>query len=135
AGTGMKGYSGDGGKGTEAKMVEPNDCCLDGIGKLLIADVGDWRVRKLDLSTGLITTFAGTGKPKGKVDRKDIGDGGPADKAVIVGARAVCIDGQGNAYICEREGNTIRKVDVHGVITTFAGTGVKGDADGPGAKA
>jgi sugar lactone lactonase YvrE len=83
------------------------------------------------MKTGTITTFAGIGKPEGKVDRSSIGDGGPATKAVIVGARAVCVDGLGNTYICEREGNAIRKVDSKGVITTIAGTGAAGyDGDG-----
>src|ERR671934_42050 len=77
AGTGEKGYSGDGGPGHKAQLVEPNDCFLDGHGGLLIADVADWRVRRLDLKTGLISTFAGTGRPKGTVDRATIGDGGP----------------------------------------------------------
>jgi hypothetical protein len=126
AGTGEKDYGGDGGKATEALLREPNDCCLDGKGGLLIADVADWRVRRLDLKTGLISTFAGTGKPKDKVDRAHIGDGGPAAKAVIVGARAVCVDGAGNTFICEREGNAVRKVDAQGIITTLAGTGAKG---------
>jgi streptogramin lyase len=135
AGTGEKGYSGDDGKAAEAKLREPNDCCLDGRGGLLIADVADWRIRRVDLKSGLITTFAGTGKPTGKVDRGQIGDGGPATKAVIVGARAVCVDGQGNTFICEREGNAIRKVDAKGVITTVAGTGSKGFDNGDGVKA
>ncbi len=135
AGTGKKGYSGDGGKATEAGLVEPNDCCLDGKGGLLIADVGDWRIRRVDLKTGTISTFAGTGRKSGKLDRSAIGDGGPASKAVIVGARAVCVDGMGNTYICEREGNAIRKVTAEGVITTLAGTGAKGAADGAAGRA
>jgi streptogramin lyase len=126
AGTGKQGFSGDGGKATEATMREPNDCCLDGKGGLLIADVSDWRIRRLDLKTGVLTTFAGVGKPKEKVNRSQIGDGGPASKAVIVGARAVCVDGKGNTYICEREGNAIRRVDDKGIITTHAGTGAGG---------
>lgn len=135
AGTGKRGYSGDGGKATEAMLTEPNDCCLDGKGGLLIADVADWRIRRLDLKTGMISTFAGTGRSKGKVERKMLGDGGPAEKAILHGARAVCVDGQGNTYICEREGSAVRKVDAHSVITTVAGTGTKGAADGPGDKA
>jgi streptogramin lyase len=126
AGNGKKEYSGDGGKATEAGLREPNDCCLDGKGGLLIADVADWRIRRVDLKTGTITTFAGTGRPKAKPERGKIGDGGKAAEAVIVGARAVCVDGQGNTYICEREGNSIRKVDDKGIITTVAGTGDKG---------
>jgi hypothetical protein len=127
AGTGKKGFSGDGGPGTDALLREPNDCCLDGKGGLLIADVADWRIRRLDVKTGLISTFAGTGRPAGKVDRARIGDGGPAVEAVIVGARAVCVDGMGNVYICEREGNAIRKADRTGKISTVAGTGEAGD--------
>src|SRR5207302_3134307 len=101
---------------------EPNDCCLDGKGGLLIADVADWRIRRLNLTTGIITTFAGTGKAKiklkTKIDRAACGDHGPADKAIVVGARSVCVDGVGNTYICEREGSAVRKVDAKGVITT-----------------
>jgi sugar lactone lactonase YvrE len=126
AGTGQKGSSGDGGPATRAMLREPNDCCLDGKGGLLIADVADWRVRRVDLATGIITTFAGTGKPSRRPDRSKIGDGGPARDAVIVGARGVCVDGKGKTYICEREGNSIRQVDESGTITTIAGTGSEG---------
>jgi streptogramin lyase len=128
AGTSKKGYSGDGGPATQAMLKEPNDCCLDGKGGLLIADVADWRIRRVDLASGLITTFAGVGRPAGKVQRVQNGDGGPATKAVLIGARAVCADGQGNVYVCEREGNSIRKIDRAGTITTIAGTGVPGYA-------
>ncbi|MCI0463513.1 MAG: hypothetical protein L0Z62_41785 [Gemmataceae bacterium] len=128
AGSGQKGSSGDGGPATAAQLREPNDCCLDGHGGLLIADVADWRIRRLDLKSGILTTFAGTGRPQGKVDRAQLGDGGPATRAVLVGARAVCVDGKGNAYICEREGNAIRRVDAQGSITTIAGTGARGYA-------
>jgi len=134
AGNGKKDYTGDGGKGSSASMREPNDCILDGKGGLLIADVGDWRIRRLDLSTGIISTFAGTGRAKfpakTKIDRAKCGDNGLAEKAIVVGARAVCIDGNGNTYICEREGSGIRKVDAKGIITTIAGNGewgYKGD--------
>lgn len=135
AGTGKKGFAGDGGPGTAALLTEPNDCCLDGKGGLLIADVADWRVRRLDLASGVLTTFAGTGKPRGKIDRKAIGDGGPAGKAILPGARAVCVDGRGNTYVCEREGNAIRRVATDGTITTLAGTGERGAADGEAGRA
>jgi sugar lactone lactonase YvrE len=131
AGNGRKGYAGDGGPAVDAMLREPNDCCLDGKGGLLIADVADWRIRRLDLKAGTISTFAGTGRPAGKVDRSRLGDGGPAAEAVLYGARAVCVDGRGNTYVCEREGNAVRKVDARGVITTVAGTGGRGyDGDG-----
>lgn len=135
AGTGKKGYSGDGGPANEAMLREPNDCHLDGKGGLLIADVSDWRVRRVDLKTGLISTFAGIGRQRGKINRQQLGDGGPAEKAIIYEARAVCIDNFGNTFICERRGNAIRRVDTKGVITTIAGTGAKGDRDGNGRQA
>jgi hypothetical protein len=135
AGNGKKGPSEDGVKATEASLLEPNDCCLDDKGGLLIADVADWRIRRVDLKTGIITTLAGVGRKKLPLERNAIGDGGLATKAVIVGARAVCVDNAGNTYICEREGNAIRRVDAKGIITTVAGTGQKGNRDGAGKEA
>src|SRR5262245_38526465 len=120
AGTGEPGSGGDGGPGSRAQLREPNDCFLDGGGGLLIADVQDQRIRRLDLRTGVITTFAGTG------EKARAGDGRPAPSASLLGARAVCADGRGNTYICEREGNGIRKVDANGVMSTYAGTGERG---------
>jgi hypothetical protein len=120
AGTGEPGYSGDGGPGSQAQMREPNDCWLDGKGGLLIADIQDQRVRRLDLSTGTIDTFAGDG------EKRRAGDGGTATAASLMGPRAVCMDTKGNTYIAEREGNGVRKVDANGVMYTFAGTGEPG---------
>ena len=120
AGTGEPGYSGDGGPGTQAQLREPNDCFLDGRGGLLIADIQDQRVRRLDLGSGIIATVAGNG------EKVRSGDGGPALEASILGARAVCLDRRGNTYICEREGNGVRRVDSNGVMSTFAGTGESG---------
>ena len=125
AGTGDAGYSGDGGPGDKAMLNEPNDCFLDGKGGLLIADVQDQRIRRLDLGTGIITTFAGNGETGRE------GDGGLATDASIFGARAVCTDSSGNTYICERNGNGIRVVDTQGIIHTYAGTGERGyEGDG-----
>ena len=125
AGTGEIGYGGDGGPGTQAMMREPNDCFLDGRGGLLIADIQDQRIRRLDLASGIITTFAGNG------DKVRGGDGHPAAQASILGARAVCMDGAGNTYIAEREGNGVRRVDADGIMSTLAGTGERGyDGDG-----
>ena len=116
-GTGEPGYRGDGGPGNRAQLREPNDCFLDGRGGLLIADVQDQRIRRLDLATGVIATFAGNGvKERG-------GDGRPATEASLLGARAVCMDAAGHAYIAEREGNGVRKVDANGLMSTIAGTG------------
>ena len=125
AGTGEQGYSGDGGPGAQAMFREPNDCFLDGKGGLLIADIQDQRIRRLDLATGIINTFAGNGQ------KERTGDGKPALDASIMGARAVCMDSKGNTYICEREGNGVRKVDANGIMSTVAGNGERGyEGDG-----
>ncbi len=131
AGTGEVAYGGDGRPAVQAKFREPNDCFLDGRGGLLIADVQDQRIRRVDLTSGIITTFAGNGA------KERIGDGLPATEASILGARAVCMDGAGNTYIAEREGNGIRKVDANGIMSTLAGTGEFGYAGdgGPAAAA
>ena len=120
AGTGEQAYSGDGRQAIHAKFREPNDCFLDGRGGLLIADVQDQRIRRLDLASGIITTFAGNGA------KERSGDGLPATQASILGGRAVCMDRAGNTYIAEREGNGIRRVDANGVMSTLAGTGAFG---------
>ena len=117
AGTGEQNYGGDGGPATAARFREPNDCFLDGRGSLLITDIQDQRVRRLNLATGNISTFAGNGV------KERAGDGLPALEASILGARAVCMDGAGNTYIAEREGNGIRMVDAQGIMHTLAGTG------------
>lgn len=125
AGTGEPGYGGDGGPGDQAQLQEPNDCFLDGQGGLLIADVRDQRIRRLDLTTGTMSTFAGNG------EKARSGDGLPAREASLLGPRAVCVDRRGNTYICEREGNGVRVVDVENIMGTLAGTGERGyDGDG-----
>ena len=121
AGTGKKGYSGDGGPGAEAQLVEPNGIALDRKGKLYIADVAGQRVRVLDLASGRIDTFCGTGK------KEHTGDGGPYQSASLLGPRAVAVGPDGAVYLCEREGHSIHKVDLaSGKIQRIAGSGKKG---------
>lgn len=121
AGTGEPGYGGDGGPGRQARLREPNDCFLDSRGGLLIADIQDQRIRRLDLASRIIDTFAGNG-----AKARD-GDGMPARQASILGARAVCQDGYGNTYIAEREGNGVRVVTAGGIMGTLAGAaGIRG---------
>lgn len=108
------------------EYLEPNDCFLDSNGKLIVADVQSQKITSIDLLTGQISDVAGNGE---KARR---GDGLPALKASIFGARAVCADASGNLYICEREGNGIRRVDSStGIMSTIAGTGESGyEGDG-----
>ena len=122
AGAGEAVYSGDGGAAAQAGLAEPNGLALDADERhLYIADVADHRVRIVDLSSGTIATFAGTGKPEHG------GDGGPAAEARIFGARAVKLGPDGTIYILERQGSSLRAVDpTTGVITTIAGTTGRG---------
>jgi streptogramin lyase len=126
AGTGKSGFGGDGGPGAQALLKEPNGICLDGKGRLFIADVADQRVRVLDLASGKIDTLCGTGK------RLQAGDGGPYREASLMGPRAVAVGPDGNLFVCEREGHAVRKIDfASGKIERVAGTGKKGyDGDG-----
>jgi hypothetical protein len=120
AGDGSGKYSGDGGPAAVAGLAEPNGLALND-GKLFIADVADHRVRVVDLGTGRIATFAGTG------DARHDGDGEPAIKAGIFGARAVAFAPDGSLYVMERQGSCIRRIE-DGIIYTVAGTGARGYA-------
>ncbi|MFO0797481.1 MAG: hypothetical protein U0804_08380 [Gemmataceae bacterium] len=128
AGNGKPAYGGDGGPATQAGLKEPNGICLDGKGKLYIADVADHRVRVVDLKTGIITTLCGTGKGA------RVGDGGPFKDAALLGPRAVAVGPDGKLYVVERNGNCVRRIDfATGLIERFAGTGVRGYAGDGGA--
>ncbi len=97
--------------------IEPNDCFLVDNTALLVADVQSQKITSVDLLSGAVTDVAGNGEKARK------GDGGLALEASIFGARAVCKDNKGNMYVCEREGNAIRRIDTKGIISTIAGTG------------
>ncbi|MBI4474083.1 MAG: IPT/TIG domain-containing protein, partial [Acidobacteria bacterium] len=113
AGTGIGGFSGDGGAATSARLRNPTWVSVDGSGNLYIADRGNNRVRKV--SGGTIATIAGTGTVGSS------GDGGSALSAVLV-PYAVALDGAGNLYISDTAGNRIRKVTAStGNIQTVAG--------------
>jgi streptogramin lyase len=124
AGTGDAAYSGDGGPAHRAGLVEPNGLAfsLDG-SQLFITDVADNRVRAVDLKSGIISTFAGTGAAEHS------GDGGKATAAGTFGARAVKIGLDGMVYILERQGSSLRAVDPKtGIVSTVAGTTARGYA-------
>jgi hypothetical protein len=129
AGGSFIGYSGDGGAATSAALSEPNGVALDSADNIYIADLGNNRIRKVDASTGIISTVAGDGAEGYS------GDGGAATNAMLYGPWAVAIDSAGNIYIADLGNSCIRKVTAStGVITTIAGNGIQGySGDGGGA--
>lgn len=121
AGTGATGYSGDGGPAKEATFNLPHEIRFDAKGDLYIVDMKNHAVRKVDMKTGTISTFAGTGKAGYS------GDGGPASKAELKQPHSIQFGPDGDLYICDIGNNVIRKVDMKtGTISTFAGTGSPG---------
>jgi DNA-binding beta-propeller fold protein YncE len=123
AGSGGKGYSGDGGPADKAGLVEPNGLAFSrDFARLYIADVSDNRVRAVDMKSRIIRTVAGTGAAAHD------GDGGPAISAGVFGARAVGVrPSDGALYVLERQGSSLRLIDpASGVITTVSSTGETG---------
>jgi hypothetical protein len=115
AGTGVLGYSIDGIPATSAQLNYPNYISIDKDNNLYISD--EFRIRKVEVATGIISTIAGTGVSG------DDGDGGPATAARISGGN-MAWDTFGNLYLTAYR--KIRKIDVDGIITTVAGTGIPG---------
>lgn len=121
AGTGKKGYSGDGGPALEATFNLPHELRFDKAGDLYIVDMSNNAVRKVDMKTGVISTFAGTGQPGYS------GDGGAANQAQFKQPHSIQFGPDGDLYVCDIGNHAVRKVDMKtGLISTFAGTGVAG---------
>ncbi|MGB6163409.1 MAG: protein kinase [Pseudonocardiaceae bacterium] len=119
AGTGVAGFSGDGGPATQAQFSYPLAITVDDSGNLYVADSGNYRIRKVD-ATGTITSIAGNGT------QGFTGDGGPAVAAELGSPKDVTVDRTGNLYIADGGNDRIRKLDTGGRITTIAGSGVRG---------
>ncbi|HEY1860823.1 MAG TPA: hypothetical protein VGG61_10735, partial [Gemmataceae bacterium] len=130
AGTGEKGYSGDGGPAVKAKFGGVYCVALNDRGeRLYVADLDNRRIRVVDLKTGMVETIAGNGE-KGVPE-----DGAVATKAPLIDPRAVAVDAKENVYILERGGHALRVVDAKGKIRTVVGTGKAGAiGDGGDAK-
>jgi hypothetical protein len=121
AGTGERGYSGDGGPGNAAKLNRPGSLALDANGHLLIADEGNHRIRRVDLATQVITTAVGTGTSGWS------GDGGPASAADIRSPQSLCSTGNSLWFIDNFY--RIRRVDfATGIIAAVAGADTPGGA-------
>jgi sugar lactone lactonase YvrE len=119
AGTGVSGFSGDGGPATSAQLWDPRGVAVDAAGNVYIADYSNWRVRKVSTG-GTITTIAGTGYAG------DIGDGIPATSTRLIYPSGVAVDAAGNVYIADTNTHRVRKIGTDGTISTIAGTTVGG---------
>jgi sugar lactone lactonase YvrE len=132
AGTGRKGYAGDGGPAAKADCGGIYCVAFSPDAKTLyLADLDNRRIRAVDMRTGTIELVAGNGE-RGIPD-----DGSMARDAPLADPRAVAADADGNVYILERGGHALRVVDRSGPIRTVAGTGKAGPAgdDGPALQA
>ena len=128
AGTGVRGYSGDGGSAIAAELTQPSDMTFDASGNLFFVD--SQRIRKIT-PTGIISTVAGGG-PLVQGNGRD-GDGGPATSAYLHSPTSLAFDSAGNMYIADGGSSTIRKVTPLGIISTYAGTTSRGFAGDGGA--
>ncbi len=129
AGTGTSGYSGNNGQATAANIKNPCGVNLDNSANVYFGDYGGYNViRKITVSTGIITTVAGTGVTSVGYN----GDNIQATSATLYYPVDVVLDSYNNLYITDRGNNRIRKVDAStGVISTIIGTGaVSSTGDG-----
>ena len=117
AGTGTSGSSGDGAAATLAEMKSPYGLALDNAGNLYFADNAANVIRKIDVSTRVISTVVGTGTAG------STGDGADASLARLRRPITLAFDATGNMYIVENAGNRVRKVNTSGIISTIAGDG------------
>jgi uncharacterized protein (TIGR03437 family) len=115
AGTGVAGFSGDGGPARAAQLSEPAGVAIDASGNLYISDSLNHRIRKVD-TKGIISTIAGNGT------QGYAGDGGPAASAVLSFPDHLYFDPQGNLFLIDDQ--RVRKITPDGNISLFAGNGV-----------
>ncbi len=128
AGTGVAGFSGDGGPAVRAQLSAVTGLALDPAGNLYIADQGNARIRRVNRA-GIITTIAGTGTPVTS------GDTGPALEAGICFPWALAFDRAGNLYVSDSHDNLVRRIDPSGHIITVAGGGLAAASEREGEKA
>jgi len=131
AGTGKKGSSGDGGPAAQAEFNGMHNILIAPDDTLYVADSWNNRIRKIDLKSGVITAFAGTGV------KGFSGDDGPALKAEFSGVFCIAMDAKGETlYVDDIDNRRVRAIDMKtGIVRTIAGNGEKGvPADGSDAK-
>lgn len=129
AGTGQPGFSGDGGYAKKATLRQPHSIVFDPQGRLLICDIGNDRVRRLDLNTGIIETYLGNGEKKDPVEGAKLLD------TPLLAPRAIEIGKDGTLYVIKRQGNALYEVDpnrgTYHLLAAGGFNGPKGIAAGP----
>ncbi len=115
AGTGILGYSGDGGQATNAMIGKAISIALDRDGNIYFADGDNNRIRRVDISTRIITTVAGTGAGA------DSGDGGPAVNAGVSRPTGITVDAAGDLYFSSSWSRVRKVIAGTGIIETVAG--------------
>ena len=121
AGIGKPGFSGDGGPAIKAALRQPHSIQFDLKGDLYICDISNHRIRRVDMRTGTIFTFAGNGKQEVTLD------GAMIEGTSLNGPRAIDFDKKGNMWLALREGNAVYNIDMRARrIHHIAGTGEKG---------
>jgi len=121
AGSGIQGFAGDGGPATSAELNWPWAVALDAAGNIYFTDTDNQRIRKVAVSTGIITTVAGTGTEGCS------GDGGPATNAELNSPFGIAVDEVGDIYFTDYFNNRIRRVAAStGDVSTVAGNGTQG---------
>jgi uncharacterized protein (TIGR03437 family) len=128
AGTGVEGYTGDGGPATQAQIELEGKMAIDAAGNLYFTDGIDSVIRRIT-PDGSISTYAGNGQTAAAPDSGDNGQATQASLGLVAGALAV--DSAGNLYLVEDYTDQIRKISPTGIITTVAGSGTAGYMDGP----
>jgi uncharacterized protein (TIGR03437 family) len=121
AGTGVAGFSGDGGPAGAALLNQPYGLAFDASGNLYIADLGNARVRKVG-TDGTIQTVAGGGA----LPATSTGQGGPATSTQLAQPRDVALGADGSVYISDFGANQVYRVTPDGTLSLMAGTGVAG---------
>lgn len=121
AGTGVAGFSGDGGPAGAAQLRQPHSIAIGPDGRLVVCDVGNHRIRAVSLSSGVIETIGGTG------ERLPTPDGAPLRGTPLNGPRTMVMGGDGTIYLALREGNALYRIaPTTGTLHHLAGTGAQG---------
>ncbi len=127
AGTGVAGYNSDNIQATAAQINGPGGLGVDAAGNIYITELAGYRIRKVDVTSGIITTVAGTGSGGSG------GDGGQATNAQVTFVTDVKFDNLGNFYIADEDVQRVRMVNTSGIINTIAGNGFGGFSGDGGA--